>query len=1195
MNIRKSKISQLIAGLMGFAMVLSLVGLPAIAQAALTQSQVDAIISLLQSFGADQATIDNVETSLTGGTPSTPSGTGVSYTFTKDLSQGDTGEDVLNLQKVFNSDSATQVASSGVGSSGSETTYFGSLTKAAAIKFQEKYASEILTPLGLSAGTGYVGASTRAKLNSMSSDPVDPVDPVTGSATVSTTVQPAASVFPQSVSRMPFTKFIVSAGASDVVINNVTVERDGFGQNAVFAGVVLLDENELQLGVARTLNSNNQATIGEAVTVKAGTSKVFTVAGNSASSLASYAGQVVGVKVVAINTSASVAGSLPIVGAYHTVNATLTVGSATLAVSSFDPNSALSKPVGTTDYKFSGIRITAGSVEKVTLYSVRFNQAGSIAASDISNVKVYVDSVAYTPTVSVDGKYFTATFGSGLTIDKGFSKDVYIMADIVGTNAANRTIQFDVYKNIDIYISGQTFGFGITPTANSGCAAAATTASEFIDSGGTSCGGTVGTPFFSGSTVTVTAGAATTIGKTNSVPSQNIAVNVPSQVLGGYETKFTGEAVSVGTTIVAFATSSGVISGGAMTDVTVVDENGVVVAGPVNATLATTYGGTQYATFSDTITYPVGSHTFTIKGKLPSGYANNGTITASTTPAAWTTVVGQTTGSTVTLTGVAFNMNVMTIKTASLSVSVGSTPSAQNIPAGVQGFTFANYQLDASASGEDVRFSSISLLPDVTTMAVGEVTTCQLFDGTTALNSGSNVVNTIVDATDVVFTFDSAYTVPKGTVKTLALKCNISTAVSAADTITWGITGSVAMTVTGVTSGTDVSESVTGSTGQLMTVAAGSFTVALDTSSPGYTIVPAGMAGATLGVLKLHASNEELTLKELTLVLTSTASSTNADFVNNTVTIWDGATQVGSAIFQGALTYATSTLDVVLPKDTDKLLTIKADLNPVGVSQPGTPGALIKVNYDGCALAATCHTKALSSTSGFIGSSSTSDTAVNGIRVFKSYPTFAKINVPSTTLIDGATNDLYRFSVKAADTGSIGIYKFTVNIATSASPAAASTTVTNLKLKAYTDSGYSTPVNGFNPAGQLNDTTAGLLDGGNTDITMTASTQGQDYLQIPAGATYYFRLTGTITFANSPTSATVATNVQGDAAYPLLYEATTLQLASSTASVPFATHDDFIWSPNSTTTNDTDENAWTNGYYIPGLGADNMDSQNLSK
>src|SRR3989344_328785 len=50
-------------------------------------------------------------------------------------------------------------------SAGYVTVNFLAMTRLAVIRLQEKYASEILAPLGLSSGTGFAGPSTRAKIN----------------------------------------------------------------------------------------------------------------------------------------------------------------------------------------------------------------------------------------------------------------------------------------------------------------------------------------------------------------------------------------------------------------------------------------------------------------------------------------------------------------------------------------------------------------------------------------------------------------------------------------------------------------------------------------------------------------------------------------------------------------------------------------------------------------------------------------------------------------------------------------------------------------------------------------------------------------------------------------------------------------------------------------------------------------------
>ncbi len=97
--------------------------------------------------------------------------------LTRNLKLGDSGADVRTLQVLLNTFSETRIASVGAGSPGQESTYFGMKTKLAVVKFQELYHQEVLTPAGLSRGTGFVGAGTRAKIGALCG--VIPVSPST--------------------------------------------------------------------------------------------------------------------------------------------------------------------------------------------------------------------------------------------------------------------------------------------------------------------------------------------------------------------------------------------------------------------------------------------------------------------------------------------------------------------------------------------------------------------------------------------------------------------------------------------------------------------------------------------------------------------------------------------------------------------------------------------------------------------------------------------------------------------------------------------------------------------------------------------------------------------------------------------------------------------------------------------------------
>ncbi|KKW20176.1 MAG: hypothetical protein UY61_C0044G0002 [Candidatus Adlerbacteria bacterium GW2011_GWC1_50_9] len=618
-----------------------------------------------------------------------------------------------------------------------------------------------------------------------------------------------------------------------------------------------------------------------------------------------------------------------------------------------------------------------------------------------------------------------------------------------------------------------------------------------------------------------------------------------------------GEPVQVTSFKVTFGLSAGE-DGTQIDNVSVFTDAGAVVAGPKDV------GSDESVTFTDTWTVPVGANTYVIKGKLTTDFEDADTVQAQIDPDGDITAKGEVTGLTISATPTSSTTaNTMTVKRAALRVAIAPTPASQNVVRGVNGFLFAKVQYDASDSGEDLRITTQKMgLTPASGSTATDLNTCQMFDGATALNSGGNVVTpdeATANTEDLLtFNMDTEIIIPKGTVKEVDVKCNISNLPAASETFR-----SPTAERYGIANKTDV----------------------------------------LLVVLKIKATDEAIRLDRIALTLaSSTASSSDI----KKLTLWDGATKVGEAVFQGTGTRATSTLslaDFTVAKDTEKLLTIKADLGLLGVNEAATRGHLVTVNYDGEAVTTT---KGVGlSSGGELNPTAGADTAGVGVRLVQTYPTFERLSVPSNTLANGEMT-LYRFKVTADAADDLGIAKMTFRVS---STTVATTTI--FKLFAYSDSGFSTNAYAQNPVhsrnvDEVSEDVWGNVSGSgamgtdeivfyfnpvsNTTPTVSSASTTVEALNIPAGGSRYFELKGSL--ASVTIGDSIAVALLGDSTFA---NNTNLVNREQADVVGYSAQNDFVWSPNTTTTSATTTNDWLNGYQVPGLPTTEMSQQNFTK
>jgi len=834
--------------------VVSLSGIsPAFATtAADIQAQINALLATIQALQAQLAGVQ-------GTTPTT------TYTFTRDLTLGAKGDDVMALQQFLNTNGYA-VATTGAGSPGNETTYFGSLTRTALAKYQ---AAKGITP-----SVGYFGPKTRAYVGSVA------VAPVTPGATTPITTVPAGTdlVVGLAVDTPPaltlgtgtaFNKALkvnLTAGSRAVNVTGITLQKNGFVGNTTLNGIDLVDATGVRHGnVVTSINADNTINLvfpTEPITVPAGTSTWFMIRFNIVGGTLS-GGSTVGFAINSVSAitadTTNISGSFPITG--NTM--TLVTGSSALASTTLDVLTSTGSSTLNVDansaQEITKFRISeVSSNEGVNLYSLTLYNYGNAGATSYKDVQLIDQTGNVLATAQPVGQYVTFNLATPYFIDKGLVKDFTVKAKLIA--GTTQTINLTVYNNYDIDLRGAATGVSVLPGAG-------TTDTAF--------------PIGSGYNIQTIGSGTATLVRTSDSPSNAITPGSQGVVLAKYSFKPSGENMEL-RTVSFYITTSTTDGSHALTGTVYVKVNGAIVYSVGASSLSA-----LVANSVNLSTYPIATagvdNYITIETNIPSTATSVDTYQVVGFDI--TNVKRVVTGDLVDPGTSATDGTALSVKAATLTATTLSTPSANSVVAGTNGYVLAQIQLNSSAGGEDVKVSKV-VVTDTLSAGTGAYTyinNLQMYKGDP--NAGGTLLttsaSTATNANTVSFSFSNPIVVLRSSPVTLYLTGNMVTASTTTHTFKVAYSASAGdITAVGATTGnslTSNTDTTFAGNGQAQTiVSTGTLTVSLVSgagASPSTNqIATVGTTGATWFAIKLTSQYETQKITSLKLVASSSGS-----------------------------------------------------------------------------------------------------------------------------------------------------------------------------------------------------------------------------------------------------------------------------------------------------------------------------------
>jgi len=1198
------------------------------------QAQIQALLQQIAQLQSQMAALESGGTSTNGGNNL------YCYNFTRNLTVGMSGDDVKALQEILISEGTW--TRSDIGATG----YFGPITKASLAAFQDKYADEILYPLGLTKGTGYFGPSTRDYISSrcVSTPPPQPTAegpeienaiPVDGASDVEkdtdisfevtdsdgvdidsleVTVNdedvtedcatteitdgyevvcdveefesgedvdvsvyvedekgnsteeswsfsvkeeevsgisvsladdtPDSVNLPNNASNVPFLKLKFTGKGT---IDDIIITRVGAGATSDFNYVYLYD-GDTKLTTGRSLNSSTHQARFTNLNLDVDGEKVITVTADLSGSDAS--GNVDAFQITSaddISADVEISGNFPVRGNDMAITS-VTAGDVTI-----DKSGSVDNPkVGQEDTKLSEFKLTAGSSEDIQVERIALYQGGSVSRSDITNLELKVGGEVVATAEGInDQDQAVFVFDTPYEIEKGNSRIFEVYGDVGSGTKPDETIKFYLDEGTDLKAVGQRYGYAVAVTNNFN----STTANHHSL---TIQGGQITISFNGPASTEIAAGGKDVTLMKVSVSSQNDV-----------------EVRKVYTTV---NLTTGTSSASEYTDCKWVDaDTGEALTSSWDLS-ADANGGAQNHTYTDIWTIDAGSSrnlkfTCDIASDADSGdelkvsvnFAGGSDYIKNLENNQWVSTDDIVPGSAIT-------GNTMTVSSPSLTLSTAGTPAAQTYVVGTTEAELVGISLRAG-DASDIKVTSIKTTFSVTGDfdASDDISKIALFDGSDQVSDWESVTNA---STDYVIFDNLSVTIPAGQTKVLVAKADIQASAS---------TGTVYAVISSSNVGDYVSAqdeesntvTPTGSvSGPTITISsAGTVTIG---RAPSDAETRAGLVVAgnevTLAKFRFTAQNEDLELKKIKVGVVDSDTATSATTTANEVSLlklYDGTTLLAEQPIDSSNGLATFTglSGFVVPKDSSKTLTVKADLNTI--SGGADSGASLY------AFLSTSSFEMLGQntiTSFTTSTGCTTNKGCYGNRkvVYKTVPTIEVADAEDTLLSINSEEPLMKFTVTADSAEQVSIKRITLQI--SATNATVSLdTLGDIAIKDLTNNvWYRTSDNTL-----THTTTSDIGDGKSATSTITFADTGG--VTIAAGSSVTFQVYVNVTALGSGSAS-----VQGKLVLNSSEESAPATPAAY-SSISSGNNNYFIWSDNSAVPHNENTSDWLNGYKVEGL------------